>query len=269
MQPGKGPVLPQPIETPEDLSRLIFKPNVDQELSYVYKAITVTRHRLEGRVPLIGFCGAPWTLFAYMTEGGGSKTFQKAKTFLYQHPEESRRILQLLTDVAIDYLVGQARAGAQMLQVFDSHAGELSPQDFITFGIPFLAQIGHKVKEKLGPADAVPMTIFAKGAHYSIRQLGDLKAYDSISLDWTMDPTLCNIPDTAVQGNMDPTYLYAPRDVLEEEVKRVCSTFNEAKREQKIKGWVANLGHGITPAVDPESLRWFLQCTQKYSSKTS
>ena len=113
MQPG--PVFPHPLDTPADLARLPDKVDVDKELGYVYDALTMTRKKLEGQVPLIGFCGAPWTLMMYMIEGGGSKTFQKSKTWLFKYPEESKALLKRLADVCVDFLVGQVKAGAQVV----------------------------------------------------------------------------------------------------------------------------------------------------------
>lgn len=121
MKPGVGPVLPKPLETPDDIARLRVPVNVKEHLNYVYEAVTLTRHKLEGKVPLIGFVGAPWTLLGYMIEGGGTKTMSKAKKWLYQWPEESKRLLGIISDVVVDHLIGQAEAGAQMLQVILSH----------------------------------------------------------------------------------------------------------------------------------------------------
>ncbi|KAF9969127.1 Uroporphyrinogen decarboxylase in heme biosynthesis, partial [Actinomortierella ambigua] len=159
MIPGKGPHFPDPLVLPADMSRLKTKVDVYQELNYVFEAITMTRHALNGRVPLIGFVGAPWTLMAYMIEGGGSKTLSKAKEWLFKYPEASHELLQRTTDVCVDFLVGQVRAGAQ---------------------------IASRVKAALGE-DAVPMTVFAKGSWYAVDKLSRLE-YDVVSLDWTHDP---------------------------------------------------------------------------------
>ena len=127
MKPGVGPTFDKPLSTPDDIKSLVI-PDVRVALKYVFDAITMTRHKLEGKVPLIGFTGAPWTLMSYMIEGGGSKTLAKAKRWLYQHPEASHALLKILTDVNVEYLVEQVRAGAQMLQVFESHAEFLGPK---------------------------------------------------------------------------------------------------------------------------------------------
>jgi uroporphyrinogen decarboxylase len=160
--------------------------NVSDKLGYVFQAITLTRHRLNGRVPLIGFCGAPWTLMSYMIEGGGSPTLSKAKSWLYKYPENSHQLLKALTEVCIDYLEGQVRAGAQLLQVFESHAGLLGPAQFSMFCLPYLEMIARTLKERLRD-QSVPMIIFAKGAHYALNQLANI-GYDVVSIDWTVDP---------------------------------------------------------------------------------
>ncbi|KAF8076046.1 Uroporphyrinogen decarboxylase [Lyophyllum atratum] len=240
--------------------------DVQKELKYVFEAITQTRKALNGEVPLIGFCGAPWTLFAYMIEGGGSKTLQKAKTWLFKYPEESKALLLRIADVCVDFLVGQVKAGAQLLQVFDSWAGELSPHDFSTFSYPTLVHISTNVRRRLAAENlqSVPMILFAKGANHALGFLAKNAGYDVLGLDWVIDPAEARqiVGDkVALQGNMDPNVLYGGRDAIEAAVKRICEGFREGKG-----GWIANLGHGITPGVDPEDLRWFFECVHKYSS---
>ena len=260
-----GPSFTDPLNTPEDIKKLNEVVDVQKELGYVFEAITQTRHALNGEVPLIGFCGAPWTLFAYMIEGGGSKTLQKAKTWLYQYPEESKALLIRIADVCVDFLVGQVKAGAQLLQVFDSWAGELSPHDFREFSFPTLKHIAVNVKRRLA-ADNLPstsMTLFAKGANQSLKYMADNSGYDVLGLDWCIEPEVARsiVGDSvALQGNMDPSVLYGGRDAIEATVKRMCEAFRSGKG-----GWIANLGHGITPGVDPEDMRWFLECVHKYS----
>ncbi|KAM9129667.1 uroporphyrinogen decarboxylase isoform 2-T2 [Pangshura tecta] len=156
MVPGKGPTFPEPLKEVEDLLKLRQKVDVLEELGYVFQAITLTRHSLEGKVPLIGFSGAPWTLMSYMIEGGGSNTMAKAKRWLYRHPEASQRLLQLLRDIIVEYLVGQVAAGAQALQLFESHAGHLGPEQFREFALPHIRDIAKRVKNKL-QAEALPL----------------------------------------------------------------------------------------------------------------
>jgi len=276
-----GPSFPHPLDTPADVARLHARVDVDAELGYVFRALAQTRRELAGAVPLIGFAGAPWTLFAYMIEGGGSKTFQKAKTWLFRHPEESKALLQRIADVCVDYLVGQVKAGAQLLQIFDSWAGELSPHDFATFALPPSAHIATQVRARLAAAGlpAVPLTLFAKGANAPASLAAQAAAgYDTLGIDWCIDGAAARTLTggaVALQGNLDPSVLYAGRDAIEREVRRMCASFRAAAGDGSGSGsawtrsWIANLGHGITPGVDPEDMRWFLECVHKYSAETA
>ncbi|KAJ2163130.1 hypothetical protein GGF46_000059 [Coemansia sp. RSA 552] len=271
MVPGKGPHFPAPLATPDDLARLVDKIDgfsVDKELGYVYKAITNARHTLAGQVPLLGFAGAPWTLMAYMIEGGGSKTFAAAKTWLFRHPAKAHELLQRVADVAADFLIGQVRAGAQALQVFESWAGELGPRDFAEFSLPYLRHIAARVKAKYPD---VPMTVFAKGAHYGLELLATETAYDVISLDWTIDPVAARARVDAalekarmrrtvvLQGNLDPTVLFADEATIRHRTEEMCHAFGTRPH-------IANLGHGMMPAHDPEHLRAFLETVHSAST---
>ncbi|KAL0949182.1 hypothetical protein HGRIS_009260 [Hohenbuehelia grisea] len=260
-----GPFFPDPLNTPEDVKKLSPTVDVHKELQYVFDAITLTRKELKGEVPLFGFTGAPWTLFAYMVEGGGSKTFQKAKTWIFKYPEESKALLMRIADVCVDYVVGQVKAGAQLIQVFDSWAGELSPHDFALFSLPTLQHISTNVRSRLAAENipVPPLVLFAKGANHALATLAESSGYDVLGVDWCIDPAeACRLvgDKVALQGNMDPNLLYAGRDAIESAVKRMCDGFRQGKNK---KGWIANLGHGITPGVDPEDLRWFLELRDK------
>ncbi len=257
MVPGKGPHFPDPLDTPEEMRRLT-EPDLDKALGHVYEALTLTRRRLEGRVPLIGFCGAPWTLMAYMIEGGGSKSFSRARAWLWRHPEESRALLQRITDVCADYLVGQIEAGAQAVQVFDSWAGLLGPETFRTFALPYLSEIAARVK-KAHPE--VPKIVFAKDAPYALSDLATT-AYDVISLDWTMDPREAREivgGQAALQGNLDPCALYAAPEKIREAVRAMLEGFGP-------RGHIANLGHGMHPDHDPEHARAFIEAVRALSA---
>ncbi|KAH9943027.1 uroporphyrinogen decarboxylase [Epithele typhae] len=267
VQMNPGPHFPDPLVTPADVEKLTKNVDVDKELGYVYAAITRTRTALAGEVPLIGFCGAPWTLFSYMIEGGGSKTFQKCKSWLFKHPIESKALLNRIADICIDFLVGQIKAGAQLVQVFDSWAGELTPHHFAEFSLPSLQRIATGVRSKLAAQGipAVPMTLFAKGANTSLAAIARTAGYDVVGIDWCVDPADARAAvgdKVALQGNLDPNVLYGGREAIEREVKRMCEKFRDGKAP---KAWIANLGHGITPGVDPEDLRCFFECMQKYS----
>lgn len=243
----KGPTFPEPLNSPDDeqYKRVLSKKvNVSEELDYVYKAITLTRHKLQGRVPLIGFCGAPWTLLSYMVEGGGSKMFVQAKTWIYQYPEASKALLQRISEICVEHLVLQVIAGAQMLQIFDSWAGELSPASFQEFGLPYMRYISANVPKcirKMGH-DPVPMTVFAKGAWYALDELCQ-SGYDVVSLDWQHDPAeAVRISNGRVtlQGNADPGCLYGTRETITAVVEKMVRDFGGGKQR-----WIANLGHGM------------------------
>ncbi|TRY73211.1 hypothetical protein TCAL_02548 [Tigriopus californicus] len=263
MRPGEGPVFPEPLNMPDDLDKLCSKDSVEK-LQYVFDALTLTRHKLEGKVPLLGFTGAPWTLMSYMIEGKGSKTQAKAKKWLYQHPEASQKLLQMITNLNVDYLVGQVKAGAQMLQVFESHGEFLTQELFDKFSLPYLTAIVEQVKGKL-KADGipeVPMTVFAKGAHFALEQLART-GYDVIGLDWTMNPESSRARvgnNVTLQGNLDPCALYAPKEELAEKVAKMALAFGSHR-------WIANLGHGIYPDVDPDHMEAFVEAVQKFSVK--
>ncbi|CAG8482613.1 5099_t:CDS:2 [Ambispora leptoticha] len=257
MIPGKGPNFPEPLVLPEDLKKLKEVVDVNKELGYVFDAITMTRKALEGRVPLIGFIGAPWTLMAYMIEGGGSSSLSKAKTWIFKYPADSHKLLQKITDIAVDFLVGQIKAGAQIVQVFESWGGELSPHDFNTFSLPYLKQIAQRVKKQLSQdgLPSVPMIIFAKGSWYAIESLSEI-GYDTISLDWTVDPAYAKLitkDRITLQGNMDPCMLFGGDDAIRATVRKMLTAFGTNRR------YIVNLGHGILPTVDPEATRVFLE----------
>ncbi|KUJ22250.1 uroporphyrinogen decarboxylase [Mollisia scopiformis] len=256
----KGPHFPEPLKSPEDGQYAkVLKKDVDvaAELDYVYKAITMTRHKLKGRVPLYGFCGAPWTLFCYMVEGGGSKMFIETKTWIYKYPKATQDMLQKIAEVCVEYLALQVKAGAQILQVFDSWAGELSPSSFKKFSQPYLAYISKhlpvRIKE-LG-LEPVPMVVFAKGAWYALDSLCDL-GYQVVGLDWLQDPSeavkIRGDRKVVFQGNADPGVLYGSREAITATAEEMVAGFGGGKQ-----GWIANLGHGITPGVKPDDLAFY------------
>ena len=253
MLDGKGPHFPEPLKSPTDgqyeqlLSRDV---DVEKELDYVYRAITMTRQKLKGRVPLFGFCGAPWTLLCYMVEGGGSKMFVQSKTWIYKYPEESKKLLQKIAMLCVQYLAFQIRAGAQIVQVFDSWAAELSPRAFKEFSLPYLRYISKYLPEqlKIMRLEPVPMVVFAKGSWYALDELCD-SGYQVIGLDWLQDPgEAVRIAKgrVALQGNMDPGVLYGGRAAITGAVEEMVQGFGGGKQ-----GWVANLGHGRSTHVVP------------------
>ena len=251
MLDGKGPHFPNPLKSPTDAQFdevLAREVEVEKELSYVYEAITLTRKKLDGRVPLFGFCGAPWTLLCYMVEGGGTKLFKESKTWIYRYPDASKRLLHKLSELCVEHLLYQVRAGAQIVQVFDSWAGELSPSAYREFALPALRYISSNLPVKLRKMDLelVPMICFAKGAWYAFDDLCN-SGYQVVGLDWLYSPTEAvkiakAVPEGRVclQGNMDPGVLYGGREAITKGVEEMVEGF-WGDGEQ---GWIANLGHG-------------------------
>lgn len=253
MVESRGPIFPKTIETDKDINALLGSQAAD-ELQYVYDAIRITKQELGGRVPLIGFAGAPWTIFAYMIEGQGSKTFSKAKRFLYTEPEKSKIILDKITDATIAYLKQQVVAGADMLQVFDSWANILSPAQYHEFAAVYIDRICKALN------GIVPLTVFAKGA-YSARQEFAQMNCNVIGLDWTMDAIESRKiigPEKTLQGNLDPCALYQSEKDIEKEVHTMLSTFGTQR-------YIANLGHGLYPDTDRFKVKAFVDAVKNYS----
>lgn len=248
----KGPVLPDPIKTIRDLDRLVV-PSVEDRLGYVFEALRLTKKELAGRVPLIGFAGAPWTLLCYMVQGKGSKTFDEAKAFCYTQPETAHRLLQLITDTTIAYLKGQAKAGADVVQIFDSWGGLLGPEDFENLSLRYIRQIVSALK------DEVLTIIFAKGAWQSLDSMAATGAH-GLGIDWCIKPSMARQlagPRVALQGNYDPAKLLSPIPVIKKEVKAMLDAFAGHPH-------IANLGHGILPNVPVDHARAFVDAVKEY-----
>lgn len=247
---AKGPWFEKTIKTQNDVDQLrIAQPG---DLHYVMDALKLTKQGLNGRVPLIGFAGAPWTIFAYMIEGSGSKTFSKAKKFLYTQPELSHKLLQKITDSTINYLKGQIVAGADMLQLFDSWAGILSPEQYREFALKYIAQICDAITE-------VPFTVFAKDAHFARVDMGKLNC-DTIGLDWTMDIAESRSMiggNKTLQGNIDPCLLYADYDVIRKEAVKMLKAFGPHRH-------IANLGHGLYPDLEKDKVKCFVDAVKEF-----
>lgn len=262
MVDGKGPHFPEPLDTPDDKQfKEVLEREVDvqESLKYVYDAITLTRKKLKGRVPLYGFCGAPFTLLCYMVEGGGTKVFKQTKTWIFKFGNDAKKLLQKIAELCVEYLALQVVAGAQIVQIFDSWAGELSPSSFREFGLPYLTHIcNHLPKrlEELGQ-DVVPMVVFAKGAWYAVEDLCKTN-YDVVGLDWLHEPkqayAITQKHGKVLQGNADPGVLYGGHEAITKVVTEMVEGFGGGKQ-----GWIANLGHGITPWVNPDDLKFYFE----------
>ncbi len=247
-----GPLLPDPIKTVSDMARVRI-PDVNETLGYVFDAIKLIKHELNDRVPLIGFAGAPWTLLCYMVQGKGSKTFDEAKAFCYAQPEVAHQLLQMITDTTIAYLKGQIKAGADVLQLFDSWGGLLSPSDFENLSLRYMRQIVAAVK------DEVPTIVFAKGAWHSLEAMAATGAA-GLGIDWCIDPKMARQfagNSITLQGNFDPAKLLSPIPVIEREVKEMLTAFGPGRH-------IANLGHGILPNVPVDHARAFVNTVKEF-----
>lgn len=263
MHPGLGPVFPEPLVTPADLGRLTAAGAVDR-LRYVGDAITLMRHRLNGLVPLIGFTGAPWTLMGYMIEGGGSKTMSKAKQWLKEYPAESRQLLDLLVDTIVDYFEMQVRAGAQILQIFESSAEQLSLEQFADVSLPYCKAIRDRLNRRLTEQNVptVPMVLFAKGGSHSLRQQAEC-GFEVIGVDYSIsaaDARAAVGPNVTLQGNLDPQDLYLPEAELRGRIEEMLLGFGKQR-------YIANLGHGITPLTPIESVETLIRMVHGFETK--
>jgi uroporphyrinogen decarboxylase len=250
MEERKGPVFPSVIQSSADVDKLRIAEA--QDLQYVLDAIRITKKELNNRVPLIGFAGAPFTLLAYMVEGGGSKTFSKAKKLLYTHPEIAHALLEKITQSTINYLKGQVEAGANLVQVFDSWAGILSPEQYQEFSLTYIEKICKAIPD-------VPKTVFAKGAFFARERMNNLSC-QVVGLDWNMDieESKKMLPNKILQGNLDPCALYGSYDAVKKETIAMLNQFGKHPH-------IANLGHGLYPDTDPDKVRCFIDTVKEYS----
>jgi len=254
MEEGKGPSLPNVIKTQKDIDALATD-GIEEKLNYVSKALSLTKQELNGKVPLIGFAGAPFTILCYMVEGKGSKTWDKAKQFCFIQPELAHKLLQKITDATINYLKAQAKAGADVLQVFDSWSGCLSPEDFRFFAQPYLIQIADALK------DTAPVILFPKGSWYALKELSSSSA-SALGLDWCISPGMAREltgNKTTLQGNFDPAKLLLPVSEIKKAVSEMIEAFG-------VQGYIANLGHGITPDIPVEHAKAFVEAVKNYGN---
>jgi uroporphyrinogen decarboxylase len=250
MEERKGPVFPAIISSMADIEKL-HMPKAQSNLDDTLEAIRIVQDGLQGRVPLIGFAGAPWTIFAYMTEGSGSKTFSKAKSWLYRDKAFSHALLQRITDATIVYLQAQISAGVQIVQIFDSWAGVLSREAWQEFSLPYIDAICTAIQD-------VPKIVFAKGAFFGLKDLAAIDC-EVIGLDWNMVPedAAQMIGNKALQGNLDPCVLYGAPDAIRSHTLEMLKRFPAGRH-------IANLGHGIYPDIAPDHARVFIDTVKTY-----
>jgi uroporphyrinogen decarboxylase len=248
----KGPWFENTIRTQAQLDQLDAVVDVQDRLWYVFEALKQTKAGLGGRVPLIGFAGAPWTILCYMVEGHGSKTFSESRKLLYTQPLLAHQLLQRITDVTVAYLKGQIAAGADALQLFDSWAGILGEDQYREFGLRYIQQICAALQE-------VPLTVFSKGAIASLPEIAQMPC-TTIGLDWNMSVPVARSlvqEQKTLQGNLDPCVLYGSAQLIEQETKKMLNSFKSQRH-------IVNLGHGVYPDIDPEMVKVFINTVKNY-----
>ena len=257
---GEGPKFHKPLRSEADIDQLEVI-NTAVDLTYVTDAVSMIRQELNCRVPLIGFSGSPWTLATYMIEGQSSRDFTRAKTMLYTQPELLHQLLEKLALSVIDYLNAQILAGAQVVQIFDTWGGALSHSAYLEFCLTYMAKIVDGLIKQADGRD-VPVILFTKGGGLWLEAMADTGC-DCLGLDWTVDIGAAHhrVGDkVALQGNMDPAILRAKPEVIRGEVKRILGSFGQND------GHVFNLGHGITPDINPDNAKIFIDAVHEFSS---
>ncbi|MBB3141407.1 uroporphyrinogen decarboxylase [Halomonas organivorans] len=256
---GEGPKFRKPVRTAEAVEALSV-PDAERDLDYVMNAVTTIRRELNGRVPLIGFSGSPWTLATYMVEGASSKDFRHVKAMLYDTPDTMHRLLDTLAQAVTDYLNAQIRAGAQAVQIFDTWGGALSTPAYLEFSLRYMEQIvAGLIREHEGRR--VPVILFTKNGGQWLEDLAATGA-DALGLDWSTE--LAGARQrvghrVALQGNLDPNVLFARPSAIRAEVARILDSYGEGP------GHVFNLGHGISQFTDPERVTAFLDALHELS----
>ncbi len=252
MKPDMGPWVPYPIRSQKAIDQVIV-PNIEESLGYVLEAVKMTKKALNNEIPLIGFAGAPWTVFCYAVEGKGSKSFDTAKAFCFQQREAAHQLLQKFTDVTIQYLLEKVAAGCDVIQIFDSWGGLLSPQDYQEFSWKYTRQIVEKVSQK------APVIVFAKGCWFALKEMAQSKV-SALGVDWTISPKLARQMTgrtITLQGNFDPAALLAPVPEIKTRVKNMIDAFG-------VQHYIANLGHGILPNVPVDHAKAFIDAVKDY-----
>lgn len=258
---GEGPRFSKPVRTAADIDAL---PRVDpnNELQYVMNAISVTRKEINGKVPLIGFSGSPWTLATYMVEGAGSKEFAKVKGMMFGEPALMHKLLEKIAVSVSDYLNAQIEAGAQALMIFDTWGGTLSREKYLEFSLHYMQMVVDTLKRE-HEGVKIPVVLFTKNGGQWLEQMADTGC-DALGVDWTTDLSVARkltAGKVALQGNLDPSVLYGTPESIHEEVKKVLESYGDGP------GHVFNLGHGIHQFVNPDRLASMIDSVRVLSSR--
>ena len=254
MRDGIGPYIPQPINSKAALDQVTL-PDVEEHLGYVFEAVRMTKSALNDRVPLIGFAGAPWTLLCYAVQGQGSKNFDRAKAFCFQEPEMAKELLQRITTTTIAYLREKVKAGADVIQLFDSWGGLLSPDDYQEFSWPYLQQIVDAL------SGSVPVIVFGKGCWFALQEMTKSGA-SALGIDWTCSARNARYlsgGQITLQGNFDPSRLLSPIHEIKTQVKQMINAFGKDR-------YIVNLGHGILPNIPVDHAKAFVDAVKEYQS---
>ncbi|WP_353225268.1 uroporphyrinogen decarboxylase [Salinisphaera hydrothermalis] len=257
---GEGPHFAHPVRTPGAIDRLVM-PDIEEELGYVPAAVRLIRRELDGKTPLIGFAGSPWTLATYMVEGGPSKNYQHIKALMFNAPDALHRLLDLLARATAAYLNAQIAAGAQAVQIFDTWGGVLSPANYRAFSLAYMEKIVAQLEP--GPDGAVPTILFTKGGGPWLEDIA-ATGTSAIGLDWTIDidDAAARVGDrVALQGNADPAILFARPERIRAEVRDILDRFGDRP------GHVFNLGHGVTPQVEPDHVAALVDAVHEFSAR--
>lgn len=254
MKPTIGPWLPNPIRSQKDVDQVIV-PNIEETLGYVLEAIKLSKEMLHNEVPLIGFAGSPWTILCYCIQGQGSKTFDKAKEFCFTQPVAAHMLLQKITDTTIKYLKAKVKAGVDVVQIFDSWGGMLSPEDYQEFSWKYIQQIIDALKEE------APVIVFGKGCWFALGEMAKSGA-SALGVDWTITPENARKftnNNVTLQGNLDPTRLFSPPKIIKEKVIEMINRFGKDK-------YIVNLGHGILPNIPLDHVKTFIETVKEYKA---
>lgn len=263
---GEGPKFRHPVRDAASIAKLGV-PDMESDLRYVMDAVRVIRRELDGRVPLIGFSGSPWTLACYMVEGGGSKDFARIKAMALNDPKALHALLEVNTDAVIAYLSAQRAAGAQALQVFDTWGGVLSPAMYREFSLPYLTRIAQELQRGDG-ADRTPLILFGKGNAAYLDELSRSGA-EGVGVDWLIelgDASRRTQGRVALQGNLDPTTLYGAPDAIRAQVRHALDSYRDGNNGSR-DGHIFNLGHGMSPDMNPDHVGVLVEEVHRYSSR--
>ena len=255
MKDGIGPWIPNPIRNKKDLQRIIV-PNIQEKLGYVLEAVKMTKNDLNQSVPLIGFAGSPWPLLCYAIQGQGSKTFDKAKAFCFEQPKIAHEFLQKITDTTILYLKEKIDSGVNLVQLFDSWGGLLSPNDYDSFSWFYLQQIINEIKK------VSPIIIFGKGCWYALNKMSKSGA-SALGIDWTcsaQNARYLSGGNITLQGNFDPSRLLSPIPEIKKQVTQMINEFGKDR-------YIVNLGHGILPNIPVSHAQAFIDAVKQYELK--